>query len=198
MGRSIHDGSFSGLGGIRSGRRLDQQGPFSSSYGGAGDMDAGTGRSYVGPGMREPRRNDPAGGDAPTAPTFPSPRPPTVTAGDTGTPRDGREAADEATKALADTAAGTQATAEAVAALGPPAKEAADGAKKTADAAAELQAPVKEIGTGLTSVVEGLGAVKAEVAQAVTGVGQVVKAVNDLKAEMAKLKAALDQLGKAA
>lgn len=30
MGRSIHDGSFSGLGGIRSGRRIDQEGPGSS------------------------------------------------------------------------------------------------------------------------------------------------------------------------
>ena len=47
--------SFSGLGGIRSGRRLDQRGPFSSFYGGAGDMDHGRdGEGNIQPGLRQP------------------------------------------------------------------------------------------------------------------------------------------------
>ncbi len=195
MGRSIHDGRFSGLGGIRSGRRLDQRGPASSWYGGAGDMGVrGGGDDADVPGGRGHPHEKDRGPGAPQPPTFPGPPAPVVTESG-GAPKDGRE---EATKALDDTAAATRETADALGAIAPSAKEAADGARKTADAATELDAPVQELVTGLTDAAEGLGQVKASVGEAVAGVGQVVKAVNDLKGEMDRLKAALDQLQKAA
>jgi hypothetical protein len=196
MGRSIHDGRFSGLGGIRSGRRLDQRGPFSSWYGGAGDMGVRGGDegddAPGAPGFRHPPDAD---GPGPTPPKFPGPPLPAITEGDSGAPKDGRN---EATQALDDTAAATREAADALGAIAPSAKEAADGARKTADAAGELGTPVQELATGLTDAAEGLGQVKESVGEAVSGVTQVVKAVNDLRSEMAKLKAALDQLQKAA
>ncbi len=195
MGRSIHDGRFSGLGGIRSGRRIDQRGPFSDWYGGAGDMGVrGGGDDADVPGGRGHPHEKDRGPGAPQPPTFPGPPVPAVTESG-GAPKDGRE---EATKALDDTAAATRETADALGAIAPSAKEAADGARKTADAATELDAPVQDLVTGLTDAAEGLGQVKASVGEAVAGVGQVVKAVNDLKGEMDRLKVALDQLQKAA
>jgi hypothetical protein len=197
MGRSIHDGSFSGLGGIRSGRRLDQRGPFSSWYGGAGDMDYHQGGDgNIQPGMRGPpghgKRDDNL-----HPPDWPRSIP-AITPSGGEAPKDGRTPAADATKALEDTAASTKATADAVGQLAPPAKEAADGAKKTADAAKDLQSPVKDLVTGLGDAAQGLVDVHAKVGEAVTGITQVVKAVNDLKSDMAKLKQALDQLQKAA
>ncbi|MGE0193875.1 MAG: hypothetical protein AB7T63_17760 [Planctomycetota bacterium] len=195
MGRSIHDGRFSGLGGIRSGRRLDQRGPFSEWQGGAGDMDEGRrGEDDDAPGAPG-HPHDRRGGDrGPTAPAFPGPPLPAITStGDA--PRDNRG---EATQALEDTASATRETADALGAIAPSAKEAAEGARKTADAAGELDAPVKELVTGLTDTTQGLEQVRTSVGEAVTGIGQVVKVVNELKSEMAKLKQALDQLQKAA
>ena len=198
MGRSIHDGRFSGLGGIRSGRRIDQQGPFSEWYGGEGDGDDEGGGDPARPGMGHPPGGGKPGDDGPPRPPGYPERLPAITSSGEA-PRDGRdEAAAEAARALDETAGATKATAETMGQLAPSAKEAADGAKKTADAAAELQAPVKDLVTGLGDAVEGLGNVRTTVGEAVAGIGQVVRAVNDLKGEMAKLKAALDQLQKAA
>ena len=193
MGRSIHDGRFSGLGGIRSGRRIDQRGPFSrwESGTGSGDDDA-PGDDDVPSGPGHPHEGG-SMGDGSRPPRFPD-SPPVIT-GTGEAPKDGRE---EATKALDDTASSTRDAAEALGAIAPSAKEAAEGARKTADAAGELDAPVKDLVTGLTDTVAGLGQVKTSVGEAVTGVTQVVKAVNELKAEMARLKQALDQLQKAA
>ena len=140
----------------------------------------------------------PGKGDGPPQPpTYPS-HPPVITSGGDGAPQNDGAAAQEAAKALGDTAAASKAAAEAVGQLAAPAKDAADGAQKTAEAATGLQAPVQELATGLTSAAEGLDAVKVTVVEAVTGITQVVKAVNDLQGEMTKLKNALDQLAKAA
>jgi len=185
------------------GIRLEDWGDYFSS---ARSYDPDAKRRKAGAGEDDPSGmpgGPPAGGPgpggdaAPRPPSYPE-HPPVTTEGGDGPPSGSTDGAAEATKALGDTAAATQAAADAMGQLAAPAKEAADGAKKTADAATALDAPVKELATGLTSAADGLDAVKSSVGEAVTGITQVVKAVNDLQGEMAKLKNALDQLAKAA
>ncbi len=193
MGRSVHSGQFSGLGGIRSGRRIDQRGPFSSLIEGEGDMGVRRGEGgAVDPGARDPVPGVGAPGDV-RPPGFPPPPIPAITP-QGGAPVDYRDAP----KNLADAAKAAQDTVAALEGLTQPAKDAAEGARKTADAAGELGGPVRELVDGLGSAAEGLGTVQATVKEAVTGVSQVVKAVTELQAEMARLKQALDMIGKAA
>jgi hypothetical protein len=132
MGRSIHDGRFSGLGGIRSGRRLDQMGDwnqedgdqrldgFSEWYGGAGDMGLGT----------PPRR----GGTTPSDHGAPK-APGAVTPGD--------NSLTQAAQSLGDSAGA--------------AKDGADAAKKVADNAEKLSQSAGEQKAALQSVDQGIG-----------------------------------------
>ena len=87
--RSIHDGQFSGLGGIRSGRRIDQQGPASQWEGGGGDMPRGRGRrAGGGRGAGSHDVGDPQG--APGGPNAPGAQSrPTTSTG--GAPADNRD-----------------------------------------------------------------------------------------------------------
>lgn len=177
MGRSIHDGRFSGLGGIRSGRRLDQQGPASSLLDPQGDREREEqkalndkrkkAREDKARAAREARDGGP--GEAPTAPSAP---PKTVTGKPGGASdfRDGASSLEDAMKLHEETL-----------------KKAAEDMQKAAEKGKESAESAQELAEGTEKLVEAgeeQAAAIGEGADAVTGFG--AKVVEVMKANATK------------
>lgn len=162
-GRSIHDGSFSGLGGIRSGRRVDQQGPFSEWYGGSrGPEDGGGGGQFRGkPGGPGKRPGDDGSGP-PTGPQPPKPLEPVVTGkpgeGAKGATPDFAKVTEDAAKAAAEQA---EAVGKATESMGEAAEKGAEGAasaKDLAKGAEDLAKATTEQQEALDKAADAMGA----------------------------------------
>lgn len=184
MGRSIHDGRMSGLGGIRSGRQ--GLGGFSSWYGGGGDMGVHGGEpdgGEVGPGWK----GDKPGGGAPGAA---GPKPPTYApaitpSAEAGAP--GNQGLSEGVKSLEEAekvnAEAQKATAESMKGAATKAGEAAGSAKEAAEGAGKLVEGAEQLATENKGLADALGTSGQQTVKTMEAARDAVKkAQEDLKA----------------